>query len=331
MITLMREVHKNFYEDIFLTAELNDKFSSFAEWEAEMKNASMEDFKQIDVNRLSSPAVAEKIDAIGEKIFKKVKLAVQQYDPIDLFFTKQKGEIGKKVTLQRSYGGRAYMRTYGGILRVSPIVTESLTIETNPYGVHFDEPVEKFQTGVLNLADLVVNAARAVLRYKVGIALGVLFDAYAAGDSSYRTDEGSTPIDQAGLDDGVKKVADKSDDINIVGRRSVLYPILGFTGYADPALEEIRKTGWLGRYKGSNVLGIRDFADKMYDYSPIPQDKMMVIAKQPNAAVFVEAAPLKRSTWIDPATKRFHFVVDIEDGAAIWDLEYGHYFYNITP
>jgi len=327
----MNEISKDFFRTVFVTADRQDlqKYANnFYEWEKAVREATMEDFSKIDPNRIGSPAMSERIDVIGEKIFEKVKLAVERFNPIPYFFETMRGDISKTVELRRTYGGRAYIRSYGGYVRVSPLTTETLTIDTRPYAVHIAEPLEKFRTGRLTTADVVVNATTAILNHRVKLVFNVLRDAYLAGSASYRTDAAGASLSKPVLDNAINVVADETDDFAIVGRRKLLTAINDFTGYADAALEEIRRMGLLGRYKAAPIVAIKRIKDRKYNDEPIPTDKIFVVA--PHVGRFVEAKALTRRTWVDAATNTFHFVIDIEDGAACWDLEFGHMIYNLV-
>ena len=131
------------------------------------------------------------------------------------------------------------------------------------------------------------------------------------------------------LNSAIASLADYDvDAITIVGRYSVLNPISGFTGYADEALEEIRKKGGLGRYRGADIVRLKYLADEVYGGVPFETSSIFLASNDKSFNRYVEAKPIERQSWIEPLDKTIHWTFDFEDGAAIWKLKYGHRIYN---
>ena len=96
----------------------------------------------------------------------------------------------------------------------------------------------------------------------------------------------------------------------VVGVRSAMTPITKFgafwsdtsgtkTGVSDPAIEEIRATGMLGKYYGVPLVVINQIYDNPMDYTALlPTDKILVIGE--NVGDFVTYGPEKSSEYSDP-------------------------------
>lgn len=95
----------------------------------------------------------------------------------------------------------------------------------------------------------------------------------------------------------------------IVGVRSALTPITKFgafwhdstnswTGAVDSQLEEVMKTGWLGKYYGVPLVAIDQIYDNPEDYNAlVPTDKILVIGE--NVGEFITYGEPKWKQWSD--------------------------------
>ena len=114
---------------------------------------------------------------------------------------------------------------------------------------------------------------------------------------------------------------DMIDEINyrgggaklIVGTQRALQPITKFGAFWDSgtptagtpqvaipsALEELRQTGWVGRYYGVPVLKINQIWDNPEDYNTLlPEDKVLVIGEQ--VGEFITFGDVRTKQWTDP-------------------------------
>lgn len=114
---------------------------------------------------------------------------------------------------------------------------------------------------------------------------------------------------------------DMVDEINyrgggaklIVGTQRALQPITKFGAFWDSGtptagtpqvaipsvLEELRQTGWVGRYYGVPVLKINQIWDNPEDYNTLlPEDKVLVIGEQ--VGEFITFGDVRTKQWTDP-------------------------------
>lgn len=329
------------YRDIFLVdangnpdAELQKRFTTASLWEEYQAEETVNLFKDIDYNNLTSANI-DKIQALGEKVLEKVKRAVKIYNPVPLMFNVKKGQLGKQVEVHEVIGGRVYNYAYGGFRKISTLKHKIYTVDSTPKAVHFAIPIEQLKSGRYTTADLVFAASQAVLRSKISLAYNTYVDAYTAG-STYTTDAGNTDITATVLNKAIDQVADTDAmSLTVVGRYSALSPINDFNNastfnsYSDNALEEIRKKGFLTTYRGADVVRLFFIKDEVYNLEPFGTSSIFVIANDVVFNRFVEVTGLIRRTWISESDGTFNFIVEFEDGAAIWKLEYAHRIYNV--
>ncbi len=128
----------------------------------------------------------------------------------------------------------------------------------------------------------------------------------------------NTPDNFTNVGGAVTKTAldDMLDTINsttpgakaIVGTRNALSPIPEFAGWAvsgsNTALiqgvaEEVLRTGWLGAYKGTPIVVVKQDYDNPEDYNKlIPEDKILIIGE--NVGEFITFGDPNESQWSDP-------------------------------
>lgn len=96
----------------------------------------------------------------------------------------------------------------------------------------------------------------------------------------------------------------------VVGTRAAMTPITKFAafwsdttgtrvGVSDPAIEEIRSRGMLGKYYGAPLITLEQIYDNLEDYNAmLPEDKILVIGE--NVGEFITYGDVKTSTWDDP-------------------------------
>jgi hypothetical protein len=118
----------------------------------------------------------------------------------------------------------------------------------------------------------------------------------------------------------------------VVGVRSALTPVTTFGGFwADPAtalhrvdsqLEEVMKTGWLGRYYGAPILTLNQIWDNPEDHNTLlPTDKVLVIGE--NVGDFITYGDVKWKMYDDPRpTPPYTFLEMYQQiGLLIWNAQ----------
>lgn len=297
-------------------------------WKESVTQETMETFADIDPNRKTAEQLA-KVDAIAETIYENLKRGVKMYNAVPAYMDVRKGSIGKTLEAYETKGGKVYNRAYGGYMRISELRKEKFTLVTKPAAVHISLPVEALKTGRYSAADVVFAATQAILLYKNRLAFDTFVAAYDTGQTGFVTNANSVALTDTVLKSAIDTLADYDvNTMTVLGRYSVLTPISDFTGYADVALEEIRKKGFLGRWRGADILRLKYVVDEVYGGVPFDTSSVFVVSNEKSYARYVEAKPIERQSWIEPKDKTIHWTFDFEDGAAIWKLKYAHRIYN---
>jgi hypothetical protein len=304
------------------------QYPTMEAWEESVKQETMETFADIDPNRKTAEQLA-KIDAIAETIYENLKRGVKMYNAVPAYMDVRRGSIGKTLEAYETKGGKVYNRAYGGYMRISELRKEKFTLVTKPAAVHISLPVEALKTGRYSAADVVFAATQAILLYKNRLAFDTFVAAYDTGQTGFVTNANSVALTDTVLKSAIDTLADYDvSSMTVLGRYSVLTPISDFTGYADEALEEIRKKGFLGRWRGADILRLKYVVDEVYGGVPFDTSSVFVVSNEKSYARYVEAKPIERQSWIEPKDKTIHWTFDFEDGAAIWKLKYAHRIYN---
>lgn len=305
------------------------QYPTFNEWMESNREETKELFHDLDPNRITAETLA-KVDAIAETIYQKLQRGVKYYNAVPLYMDVRSGDIGKTLEAYETKGGKVYNRAYGGYMRVSELRKEKFQLTTKPAAVHIALPVEALKTGRYTAADVVFAATQAIILYKNRLAFDTFVAAYDTGQTGFVTNANSVALTDTVLKSAVDTLADYAEvgSINVIGRYSVLTPIMDFTGYADAALEEVRKMGWLGRYRGAGILPLKYVVDEVYGGVPFDTSSVFVVSQDKSYARYVEAKPIERQSWIEPKDKTIHWTFDFEDGCAIWKLKYAHRIYN---
>jgi hypothetical protein len=304
------------------------QYPTMEAWEESVRQETMETFADIDPNRKTAEQLA-KVDAIAETIYENLKRGVKMYNAVPSYMDVRKGAIGKTLEAYETKGGKVYNRAYGGYMQISELRKEKFTLVTKPAAVHISLPVEALKTGRYSAADVVFAATQAIVLYKNRLAFDTFVAAYTTGSTGFVTNANSVAITDTVLKSAIDSLADYDvDSMTVLGRYSVLTPISDFTGYSDVALEEIRKKGFLGRWRGADILRLKYIVDEVYGGVPFDTSSVFVVSNEKSYARYVEAKPIERQSWIEPKDKTIHWTFDFEDGAAIWKLKYAHRIYN---
>jgi len=119
----------------------------------------------------------------------------------------------------------------------------------------------------------------------------------------------------------------------VVGTRVAMTPITKFgafwsdtsgtmTGVSDPALEEIRQRGMLGRYYGAPLVVLEQIYDNPEDNAAmLPEDKILVIGE--NVGEFITYGDVKSSQYSDPRVVPPQWILQLYNqyGLLIWNAQ----------
>ncbi len=198
-------------------------------------------------------------------------------DPTPLFVNRASANLGDTIELEETVNTmKAVRRSPASHPLAFTPTKRKFPITTVQYDLPFTMDLEKIIRGQLDASVFAEHAAEAMSRVFVETTIGAI-DTAATGNDYYGRAQSSsvaTAIDATTLDAAIRTLGDVNSDLFIAGRFYTLFPVLGFTGYSDVALEEIRRTGMIGTYKGARIVVLRDDYNFYYGAASIPADKI---------------------------------------------------------
>jgi hypothetical protein len=214
-------------------------------------------------------------------------------DPTPLFFDPMTGPgLGNWLEIKDFINtARVVKRSLGGKPTTFTPHARKYAIELEDFRVDFALELEAVLTGQMDPSVIADFMGDAIGRHYIRAGLGAIDAACQVGvldqyGQPTRTELG-TIIDDVTLDAALAQLGDANPDVIIAGRYSALFPILGFSGYSDAALEEIRQTGATGRYKGAQVVVLRDSYNPFFREAAVPSDRIYMVGGE-RGGVFVE-------------------------------------------
>lgn len=214
-------------------------------------------------------------------------------DPTPLWFDRREGPgLGNHLEIEEFVNtAKVVIRSLGNKPKTFTPHKKKYGIALQNFDLNFSLELERILTGEMDATILVDHMAEAISRHYVSAGLGAInaacsasvFDAY--GNATRTTVAGA--ITDTAIDAALQRLGDVNSDIVIAGRYSTLFPMLGFDGYSDEALEEIRRAGMIGRYKGATVVVLRDSYNPFFKESTVPAN-LVFFSGADKGGLFVE-------------------------------------------
>lgn len=246
----------------------------------------------------------------------------------------QLGEYDRKVLKYRR-GLKAFSTARGGYVEESQLFTEVWEVPRDSLGFHVslseDDIRANFGPTIADVTSLGVARLNAEInrRFFQMLQAGVPNTA-----ANYHSASG---LSKTTLDAAIVEVKDQLRPdgmgpmpVTIAGRAGMVDQISDFTGFANEALEEIRRMGRLGTYRGCNVVVINHHADED-GVSYFPANELWVFAG--NVGSFVKFGGLRSKEWTEDAIDYWHYKTTCDIGGVIQWPEYSARFIDtaITP
>lgn len=174
-------------------------------------------------------------------------------------------------------------------------------------GVHASE--WDLESGDIGTVESIRTEALAKLRdFYMNKVFNVLTTVWTAANTPDNYAAAGGALTATLLDDAIQRINQTTSGAKaIVGVRSALQPITQFGAFwsdgtnkwpVDSQLEEVMRTGWLGRYSGVPIIALNQSWDNPEDYNALlPTDKVLVIGE--NVGEFVTYGPTKEKQWTD--------------------------------
>ena len=135
------------------------------------------------------------------------------------------------------------------------------------------------------------------------------------------------------LEDAIDRINQTTPGVKaVVGSRAAMAPITKFGAFwndggsqwaaSDPALEEIRQKGMLGKYYGAPLIVLDQVYDNLESYQPmLPTDKILVIGE--NVGEFITYGDVKTKQWTDmnPTPPQWFIEIYQQFGLLVWNAQ----------
>lgn len=239
-------------------------------------------------------ADTKEVYVAAELIRQLVRDQVAITDPTPMLFEVKQGPgLGNQLEIKEFVNtAKVVERSLGAKPVTYTPSTKAIAVSLRDYDVNFAFELEQVLTGQMDAELWVDFMAEAVSRFKVSTGLSAIDTACAAGvqdayGQNVRTSI-ATAVNSTTLDAALKRLGDVNSDVVIAGRYSALFPILGFSGFSDAALEEIRQAGMIGTYKGAKIVVLRDSYDPFFGSALIPADRIYLAGAKKGGVQYEE-------------------------------------------
>lgn len=226
--------------------------------------------------------------------------------------TEAVGEFDR-VTLRERRGLKVFYTARGGQVDESTLRTEKWEVPRDSLAWHISEFEDKMRSGFAAELASIQQLAAARMDVEVNRRIFNLMQAAVPPASPYYSSgSGLTAATLNALIRGAKD-AIRPDGVGpvpvtIVGRAAMVDQISDYAGFAPQALEEIRARGFLGTYRGCNVISLQaqqaDLADGTLDATVIPANELWVMGG--TAGKFVLYGDLRVKTWVEDTVDYYH-------------------------
>jgi len=246
----------------------------------EMRKMQIEAFDFDWYSRLDKNV--EQLEAFGSFVYKKVHDEITVSNPLDLFYEFDSGTLDSEYEVQFVTGGRVYDWAYGATRRRSPLKMQSWNVLQTPRQMAFEVEIQKLKTGRVLVADMVREAARAILAHKVKTGIDAFLASYVAGTTN-TVNAASADITATVLESALRPTRGLAPTKAIVGHATALYPLTALagydasSGYPESAKEELHKKGMIGTYLGVPIVQLMDYTDPFYLDNPIATTNVWVV------------------------------------------------------
>jgi len=224
--------------------------------------------------------------------------------------TQTVGEFDRVIVRERR-GLRVFYTSRGGYIDESQIRTEHYEMPRDTLGFHVSEHIDKLRANFsASIADLV---ALGGIRMETEINRRLLSLTQAAVPSSSPYYVASAGLTKAELDAAIRQVRDNIQPDNgtgqvpvtVLGRASMIDKIADFLPtYSPVATEEQRQRGFIGYYKGAQLVVLRNYADED-GRSFIPGNELWVLGG--TAGRFALFGGLQVKTWDENTVDYRHY------------------------
>lgn len=233
---------------------------------------------------------------------------------IDRWIDTERTDFNGRIFVREAGGLKAFYMARGGYIEASELTSEISEVPRDMLGVHVwefeDKLVNSFAESAQTLRDLSIQRMDAEINRRVHT---VLAEAVPAGSPFYLATPG---LSKPAVDASISAVRDasRSGEVVLVGRPSMVDQIMDFDGFGNETREEIRQKGYLGTYRGVQVLSLKNYKDED-GVSYIPNNEMWIMTRDTGKFAFYGGLKSKEFNELD--NWYWHFLARRDTGVLV--------------
>lgn len=282
---------------------------------------SSNDPKMVEASKLiAKMATTEKgRDELAEIVKVALEDSYNKFDIIPLLFDTKHFNLGDKPMFKTHKKGiRAYWTAPNSYVPKSQNYETEIFMQFESLGVRPECLLSDLKTGRVDSFGALISDARDAMETAIYQKIyELLAQTYnATGSASGSQASVSNTLTKTVLDDAINKVRKKVGGApTIIGDYDLCSQIEGFDGFSYIALEEIRNTGILGKYKGCNIVYLPEILDPVTQKSIVPTNKLFIVGRK--IGVYGDYNDMDMMQEININDKSWNCRLDKEMGACI--------------
>ena len=282
---------------------------------------SSNDPKMVEASKLiAKMATTEKgRDELAEIVKVALEDSYNKFDIIPLLFDTKHFNLGDKPMFKTHKKGiRAYWTAPNSYVPKSQNYETEIFMQFESLGVRPECLLSDLKTGRVDSFGALISDARDAMETAIYQKIyELLAQTYnATGSASGLQASVSNTLTKTVLDDAINKVRKKVGGApTIIGDYDLCSQIEGFDGFSYIALEEIRNTGILGKYKGCNIVYLPEILDPVTQKSIVPTNKLFIVGRK--IGVYGDYNDMDMMQEININDKSWNCRLDKEMGACI--------------
>lgn len=282
---------------------------------------SSNDPKMVEASKLiAKMATTEKgRDELAEIVKVALEDSYNKFDIIPLLFDTKHFNLGDKPMFKTHKKGiRAYWTAPNSYVPKSQNYETEIFMQFESLGVRPECLLSDLKTGRVDSFGALISDARDAMETAIYQKIyELLAQTYnVTGSASGSQASVSNTLTKTVLDNAINQVRKKVGGApTIIGDYDLCSQIEGFDGFSYIALEEIRNTGILGKYKGCNIVYLPEILDPVTQKSIVPTNKLFVVGRK--IGVYGDYNDMDMMQEININDKSWNCRLDKEMGACI--------------
>jgi len=233
--------------------------------------------------------------------------------------TQNVGEFDDVEIVEEKNGIKVFYTARGGYIEESQVKRNRYKVPRDTMGFHVSEFEDKVRAGFAESVESLATSGRMALQTEANRRIFTGLNAAITAGNANVTDAAIATWTKAQIDAAITKVRDaiRPDPqgpvpVTIMGRATAIDKLTELTsnvtwvsafGLNESAAEEARRNGYIGTYKGANVVVLTNYTDA--DGTPYIEDNALWIFGG-NVGVFVNYGGVRTKTWVEDTSDYWH-------------------------